>query len=115
MVSKTVSQNCWDGSVMNGTANIQGEQLELTRDGIVAGGFASFMIPPIANSQNGWTATFDLTISDGPGANEPADGMSFNYGNFELTQRGGAEEGIGTEMVKPVAPLTTYRSKSILG
>ena len=82
-----------DGSVMNGTANIQDGQLEMTRDGI-AGGFASFMIPAIANSQTGWTATFDLTITDGPGANEPADGMSFNYGNFELTELGSAEEGM---------------------
>jgi len=82
-----------DGSVMNGTANIQGEQLEMTRDG-VAGGFSSFNIPPIANSQNGWTATFDLTISDSAAANEPADGMSFNYGNFTLTETGSAEEGM---------------------
>ena len=83
-----------DGSVMNGTANIQGGQLELTRDG-VAGGFASFAIPPLAESSLGWTATFDLTITDGPGDNEPADGMSFNYGNAALTELGGAEEGMG--------------------
>ena len=85
-----------DGSVMNGTANIQDGKLELTRDG-VAGGFASFMIPAeaVPGSEDGWTATFDLTISDGPGANEPADGMSFNYGNFALTELGSAEEGMG--------------------
>jgi hypothetical protein len=83
-----------DGSQMNGTANIQGGQLELTRDG-VAGGFASFMIPALEGSENGWTASFDLTITDSVGANPPADGFSFNYGNFELTDLGGAEEGMG--------------------
>ena len=89
------STDVGDGSVMNGTANIQGGKLELTRDG-VAGGFASFMIPAdaVPGSGDGWTATFDLTISDGPGANEPADGMSFNYGNFALTELGSAEEGM---------------------
>ena len=83
-----------DGSTMNGTANIQGGALELTRDG-VGGGFASFNIPAVPGSSLGWTATFDLTVSDGAGANQPADGMSFNYGNFTLTELGGAEEGMG--------------------
>ena len=83
-----------DGSVMNGTAAVEGGQLVLTRDG-VAGGFASFMIPPLKGSENGWTASFDLTITDSAGANEPADGFSFNYGNFELTELGNAEEGMG--------------------
>ncbi len=83
-----------DGSVMNGTAAVEGNQLVLTRDG-VAGGFASFMIPAIEGSENGWTASFDLTITDGAGSNEPADGFSFNYGNFTLTELGGAEEGMG--------------------
>ena len=82
-----------DGSVMNGTAAVEGDQLVLTRDG-VGGGFASFMIPAIEGSENGWTASFDLTITDGPGANEPADGFSFNYGNFTLDELGGAEEGM---------------------
>ncbi len=82
-----------DGSVMNGTAAVEGDQLVLTRDG-VAGGFASFMIPAIEGSENGWTASFDLTITDGPGANEPADGFSFNYGNFTLNELGSAEEGM---------------------
>ena len=40
------------------------------------------------------TATFDLTISDGEGDNEPADGLSFNYGNAELGELGSAEEGM---------------------
>lgn len=84
-----------DGSVMNGTTAVEGDQLVLTRDG-VGGGFASFMIPAgeVPGSENGWTATFDLTITDGAGANEPADGVSFNYGNFDLTELGSAEEGM---------------------
>ncbi|MFT5109635.1 MAG: hypothetical protein ACI9UA_005284 [Pseudoalteromonas tetraodonis] len=83
-----------DGSQMNGTAKIVDGKLQLTQDGI-AGGFSSFMIPAIANSETGWTATFDLTIIDGAGTNEPADGLSFNYGNFELSELGSAEEGMG--------------------
>lgn len=85
-----------DGSQMNGTANIQGGQLELTRDG-VAGGFASFNVPALANSSLGWSASFDYTILDGPGANEPADGFSMNYGNFGLGILGSAEEGMAGE------------------
>lgn len=82
-----------DGTVMAGTAVIQGGQLQLTSDG-VAGGFASFSVPAIANSESGWTAVFDLTISDGAAAEEPADGMSFNYGDFLLGELGAAEEGM---------------------
>jgi hypothetical protein len=82
-----------DGSVFAGTARVIGGQLELTRND-VAGGFASITIPGFANTQDGWTATFDLTLSDGPGANPPADGMSFNWGNFELGELGSAEEGM---------------------
>lgn len=87
------TNNLGDGTQMNGTANIQGGQLELTRDG-VAGGFASFIVPALANSSLGWTASYDLTISDSVGNNEPADGMSFNYGNFGLAELGSAEEGM---------------------
>ena len=82
-----------DGSQMNGTANIQGGQLELTRDG-VAGGFASFNIPALPMSSMGFHVHYDLTIIDSAGANEPADGMSFNYGNFTLGELGSAEEGM---------------------
>ena len=82
-----------DGSVMFGTAQVQNGALELTRDG-VAGGFASFSVPAIANASLGWTATFDLTITDSPGANDPADGMSFNWGSAPLGDQGQAEEGM---------------------
>ena len=82
-----------DGTVMAGTAKIIDGKLQLTEND-VAGGFASFSVPALADSSSGWTATFDLTISDGEGANEPADGMSFNYGNAELGELGSAEEGM---------------------
>lgn len=83
-----------DGSVMNGTAQIVNNQLQLTQDG-VAGGFASFNIPKLPGSNKNFTASFNVTIFDSPGANPPADGFSFNYGNFALTELGGAEEGMG--------------------
>ena len=82
-----------DGSQMNGTASVQGGQLRLTED-LGASGFGSFNIPALANSSLGWTATFGYTLIDSAGNNEPADGFSFNYGNFPLGQLGGAEEGM---------------------
>ena len=88
--------NLGDGTVMAGTANIQGGALELTRD-LVGGGFASFSVPPLAGSSSGWTASFDLTIFDSAGANEPADGMSVNYGDAALGTLGSAEEGMAGE------------------
>ena len=54
------------------------------------------MIPALANSSLGWTASFDITISDATG-NPPADGISFNYGNFGLGTLGSAEEGMAGE------------------
>jgi hypothetical protein len=83
-----------DGSVMAGTARVMGLALELTLDG-GASGFGSFSIPALPGSAAGWTATFDLTITDSAGNNEPADGLSFNYGNFNLGVLGAAEEGMG--------------------
>ena len=85
-----------DGSQFNGNASVQGGQLELTQDG-GAGGFSSFNVPALAGSSNGWTATFDYTITDSPGANEPADGFSFNYGGFDASVLGSAEEGMAGE------------------
>lgn len=83
-----------DGSQMNGTAQVIGGTLQLTEND-VAGGFASFNIPALPDSSKGWTASYDLTIFDGAAANDPADGMSFNYGNFGLAELGSAEEGMG--------------------
>jgi len=82
-----------DGTRMNGTAQIQNGQLRLTADG-VAGGGASFILPPLPDSSLGFSVTFDLEISDGAGSGNPADGMSFNYGNFGLGEIGSAEEGM---------------------
>jgi hypothetical protein len=82
-----------DGTQMNGSASIQGDRLRLSQDG-GAGGFGSFNVPALANSSSGWAATFSLTVADSVGANEPADGFSFNYGNFALGELGSAEEGM---------------------
>ena len=83
-----------DGSVIFGAAaEVVDGRLQLTKDGQGLG-FSSWTIPAIANSSQGFTVTFDLEITDGPGANDPADGMSFNYGDFRLGERGQAEEGM---------------------
>ncbi|HJM62199.1 MAG TPA: hypothetical protein QGF50_00680, partial [Roseibacillus sp.] len=84
-----------DGSVMAGqAASIQDGKLRLTIDGQGLG-FSSFSIPALGGSADGWTASFDVELIDGPGANVPADGFSFNYGNAPLGTLGWAEEGIG--------------------
>jgi len=84
-----------DGSVMAGqAASIQDGKLRLTIDGQGLG-FSSFSIPALGGSADGWTASFDVEISDGPGANVPADGFSLNYGDAPLGTLGWAEEGIG--------------------
>ena len=83
-----------DGSIIAGqAASIQDGQLRLTIDGQGLG-FSSFSVPALGGSSKGWTTTFDVTIIDGPGAGEPADGFSFNYGNAPLGTLGAAEEGM---------------------
>ena len=82
-----------DGSTMSGSAKVNGLALELTADG-GTGGYGSFTIPALAGSSAGWTATFDLTIIDSAGNNNPADGFSFNYGNFSPGEPGSGEEGM---------------------
>ena len=83
-----------DGTQMNGaSASVQGGRLQITIDG-QALGFASFNIPGLPDSSKGWTASFDYEMFDGPGNNVPADGFSFNYGNFGLGTLGSAEEGM---------------------
>jgi hypothetical protein len=80
-----------------GGATVQSGKLELTRDGVNDEN-GTFKIPGFAGAANGWTAEFDVTITDAdPGAN-PADGVSFNWGNFPLDASlsanvGGAEHG----------------------
>jgi hypothetical protein len=85
-----------DGTSMQGaSARVEGGALRLNIDGQGLG-FASFNIPALANSSSGFTVSFDLTITDSAGANPPADGFSFNYGNFVIGQLGAAEEGMRT-------------------
>jgi hypothetical protein len=82
-----------DGTVFNGvSASIQGGRLQLTIDNQGLG-FASFTIPALANSSQGWSMSADIQMYDAPGGNPPADGFSFNYGDFPLGERGNAEEG----------------------
>ena len=83
-----------DGSVFFGqAASVQDNALRLTIDGQGLG-FSSFSVPAIAGSSSGWTASFDYELFDSAGANDPADGFSFNYGNAPLGDQGQAEEGM---------------------
>ena len=83
-----------DGSVITGAAaEVVDGRLQLTKDGQGLG-FSSWTIPAIQNSSQGFTVTFDMEITDSPGANDPADGLSFNYGDFRLGEQGQAEEGM---------------------
>ena len=87
--------NIGDGTVIFGpAARVQGGRLQLTRDGEGLG-HSSFTIPALENSSLGWTATWDFELFDASGEGNPADGFSFNYGNFVLGERGNAEEGMG--------------------
>ncbi|MCP4788317.1 MAG: hypothetical protein GY878_32815, partial [Fuerstiella sp.] len=83
-----------DGSVIFGQANtVQGDRLQLTIDGQGLG-FSSFSVPGLAGTTQGFTATFDYELFDSAGANDPADGFSFNYGSAPLGDQGQAEEGM---------------------
>ena len=95
--------NLGDGSVVgsnDGTASVQGGALRLTQDGI-AGTRASYRVPAIIGSSQGWSAEFDVTLADSVGANPPADGFSFTYGSIPAPGagpaggHGDAEEGFG--------------------
>lgn len=71
-----------DGSTIASTGNVASVQngaLRLTLDG-TTGTRASFRVPALADSSEGWTATFEFLLADGPGDNPPADGFSFSYG-----------------------------------
>jgi hypothetical protein len=83
-----------DGTAFNGaSASIQGGRLQLTIDNQGLG-FASFTIPALANSSQGWSMTADIEMFDAVGGNPPADGFSFNYGDFLVGERGQAEDGM---------------------
>jgi hypothetical protein len=86
-----------DGSVIgsnNGTASVQGGRLRLTEEG-VNDTLASFRIPAVPGSANGWTATFNYHLFDAAAENPPADGFSFTYGVIPGSGNGAAEEGFG--------------------
>ena len=83
-----------DGTAFNGaSASIQGGRLQLTIDNQGLG-FASFTIPALANSSQGWSMSADIEMFDSVGGNPPADGFSFNYGDFAIGERGQAEDGM---------------------
>ena len=93
-----------DGTVIAGAAaSIVEGRLQLTIDNQGLG-YSSFSIPAIEGSSKGFRITFDYELNDSPGANDPADGFSINYGDATLGELGGAEEG----MVGP-------DSKAVLG
>ena len=91
--------NLGDGTSINsatpGNASVQGGQLRLTNDAIGSEN-GSFIIPAMPGASLGWTASFDITIIDAAGENQPADGASFNWGALTGSLSGntqGAEHG----------------------
>ncbi len=86
-----------DGSIIasnDSTNAVQGGVLRLTEAGTNSTA-SSFVLPPF-DASNGWSATFDFSIEHS-GANTPADGFSFNYGEIPAGENFGspAEEGYG--------------------
>ena len=87
----------------NGVAQIQNNALLLTNTA-TGNTRSSFRIPALANSSLGWTATFDVTMTDAVGGNPPADGFTFTYGaipglstnDAAATGHGAAEAGMGS-------------------
>ena len=63
----------------DGTASVQGGVLRLTDDA-TPNTYSSFRLPALSDSADGWTASFDFVLFDGPGNNPPADGFSLSYG-----------------------------------
>ena len=100
-----------DGSVIAGAAaRVLGERLQLTRDGEGLG-FSSFSVPGLAGSNKGFTVTFDYEMFDSEGANDPADGLSFNYGNAALGELGSAEEGMSGKATENLSfEVDTWRN-----
>ncbi|MBJ06409.1 MAG: hypothetical protein CMO40_04725 [Verrucomicrobiaceae bacterium] len=75
------SSNLGDGTTLassDGTAAVEGGTLTLTGEG-VSGTHASFRIPALAASAEGWTATFEFTLTSQRDRN-PGEGFSFCYG-----------------------------------
>lgn len=61
------------------TASVQDGALRLSLDGVDSLR-SSFRMPALLGSSQGFIATFDFTITDSAGGNEPADGFNFSYG-----------------------------------
>ena len=58
-----------------------------------------------------FTVTFDYEMFDSEGANDPADGFSFNYGNAELGELGSAEEGMSGKATENLSfEVDTWRN-----
>ncbi len=84
-----------DGSIISsndGTNQVIDGALRMTQSG--TGDTASSFVIPVTGFHNGWTATFDFTVTH-TGDNTPADGFSFNYGEIPSGANYGdpAEEG----------------------
>ena len=97
----TTGAGLGDGSSINGSGDggyipsIQGNALELT-NAANGGTTSTFMIPALANSSKGFTATFDVFLQDTQGGNRPADGFGFVYGSGLIAGSVFGEEGPGS-------------------
>jgi len=88
-----------EGVTPSNVNQVLGNQLRMT-SAATGSTRSSFRIPALANSSLGWTATFDLTLTDAVGGNPPADGFTFNYGAIPaLTTNDAAPTGHGAAEV----------------
>lgn len=75
--------NLGDGTTIagspSGVASVQTGALRLT-SAATTNTRSSFRVPALADSSQGWNASFEFLLADNPGGNAPADGFSFNYG-----------------------------------
>ncbi|MBT3200132.1 MAG: PEP-CTERM sorting domain-containing protein [Phycisphaerales bacterium] len=88
-----------------GMGQVAGGQLQMTDD-LLTGTRTVYRIPALADSSQGFTATFNFDLSDSAGGMEPADGFSFVYGDIPAwdgtgginkSGYGEAEEGMGAD------------------
>ncbi len=71
-----------DGSKLesnNGIGSVQNGALRLTEAGN-NGAVSVLRLPPLYNSSQGWTASFDVRIRNNANTGNPADGVGFSYG-----------------------------------
>ena len=89
-----------DGSFVAGTpdgaTSVQGGALLLTED-MQTSASGYYLLPSLGEAQaEGYTASFTYSLFESAGGNPPADGFSFNVGDFaEELPGGGVEEGLG--------------------